>query len=299
MDKYEIEGRALMSLNEDTQAAYEQYRTTFSEQCHELFDLGLREQERRTEEIRLYEETVNKGKEDAQKEAQLSVINLKKLVKLGPLILYLPTPPTFPFSPIFPLTTHLLLSLLISPANTLLFLLLHPIFPLLPLHIQFSLFTYPHFPYFLLPHFPYFPSCHFLSLPLLPLISHNFSCFFFHHFALFLLRNPFFLNFSHFTYFPSRCFHYYLNFNFTHFSSFFLNHLSLSSLPVNTPLPLNYFPTRYFPALSNPSFSVTSPSPHFFYFPSPHFTYFPSPNLLSLSLILPLHSLPLPLFSTV
>ncbi|XP_033211390.1 dynein regulatory complex subunit 3-like isoform X3 [Belonocnema kinseyi] len=65
------EGRALMSLNEETEEAYEQYKRTFSEQCHELFELGLKEQERRTEEIRLYEETVNKGKEDAQKEAQL------------------------------------------------------------------------------------------------------------------------------------------------------------------------------------------------------------------------------------
>ena len=60
-----------MGLNEEAQAAYEQYKITFSEICHDLFDLGLKEQEHRMEEIRLYEETVNKGKEDAQKEAQL------------------------------------------------------------------------------------------------------------------------------------------------------------------------------------------------------------------------------------
>lgn len=45
------EGTKLSKLNQDTEAAFEQYRQTFSEICHQLYELGLKEESRRREEI--------------------------------------------------------------------------------------------------------------------------------------------------------------------------------------------------------------------------------------------------------
>ncbi|OXU31637.1 hypothetical protein TSAR_016127 [Trichomalopsis sarcophagae] len=45
------EGTKLAKLNQDTEAAFEQYRQTFSEICHQLYELGLKEESRRREEI--------------------------------------------------------------------------------------------------------------------------------------------------------------------------------------------------------------------------------------------------------
>lgn len=65
-----IAGRALSTINEDTQHAFEEYKESFITICHELYELGLRENEKRTEEMRLFEVAVNKGKENMQNEAR-------------------------------------------------------------------------------------------------------------------------------------------------------------------------------------------------------------------------------------
>ena len=63
----------MKDLTEDTEAAYERYKITFSAICHRLFELGLKEQLHRMEEIRLFEDTVKKGKDEVQKKAQVWV----------------------------------------------------------------------------------------------------------------------------------------------------------------------------------------------------------------------------------
>lgn len=61
-----IVGRKLSTINESTQNAFEEYKKTFSATCHELYELGLREHDKRTEEIRLFECVINEGKENKQ-----------------------------------------------------------------------------------------------------------------------------------------------------------------------------------------------------------------------------------------
>ncbi|XP_029668287.1 dynein regulatory complex subunit 3-like [Formica exsecta] len=63
-------GRMLSTINEDTQNAFEEYKKTFSTICHELYELGLQEHDKRTEEIRLFELVVNEGKENKQNVAR-------------------------------------------------------------------------------------------------------------------------------------------------------------------------------------------------------------------------------------
>lgn len=59
-------GKTLSAINEDTRNAFEEYKKSFSAICRELYELGLQEHNKRTEEIRLFEVTVNEGKEEAQ-----------------------------------------------------------------------------------------------------------------------------------------------------------------------------------------------------------------------------------------
>ncbi|CAL1687377.1 unnamed protein product [Lasius platythorax] len=63
-------GRMLSTINEDTQNAFEEYRKSFSAICHELYELGLQEHDKRTEEMRLFELVVNEGKENKQNTAR-------------------------------------------------------------------------------------------------------------------------------------------------------------------------------------------------------------------------------------
>ncbi|XP_025263880.1 dynein regulatory complex subunit 3 isoform X2 [Camponotus floridanus] len=63
-------GRKLYTINENTQNAFEEYKKTFSAICHELYELGLQEHDKRTEEIRLFECVVNEGKENKQNVAR-------------------------------------------------------------------------------------------------------------------------------------------------------------------------------------------------------------------------------------
>jgi len=57
-------------INENTQNAFEEYKNSFIIICHELYELGLRENDRRTEEIKSFEVAINKIKENAQNEAR-------------------------------------------------------------------------------------------------------------------------------------------------------------------------------------------------------------------------------------
>ncbi|XP_018047328.1 PREDICTED: dynein regulatory complex subunit 3-like [Atta colombica] len=63
-------GRTLSTINENTQNAFEEYKKSFVAICHELCELGLQENDRRTEEIRLFETAVNEGKTNMQNEAR-------------------------------------------------------------------------------------------------------------------------------------------------------------------------------------------------------------------------------------
>ncbi|KAL6444746.1 hypothetical protein ACFW04_002067 [Cataglyphis niger] len=63
-------GRMLSTINDDTQNAFEEYKKSFSAICHELYELGLQEHDKRIEEIRLFELVVNEGKENNQNVAR-------------------------------------------------------------------------------------------------------------------------------------------------------------------------------------------------------------------------------------
>ncbi|KYM83535.1 Leucine-rich repeat-containing protein 48 [Atta colombica] len=65
-----VAGRTLSTINENTQNAFEEYKKSFVAICHELCELGLQENDRRTEEIRLFETAVNEGKTNMQNEAR-------------------------------------------------------------------------------------------------------------------------------------------------------------------------------------------------------------------------------------
>lgn len=65
-----IAGKTLSTINENTQNAFEEYKKSFVVICYELYELGLRENDRRTEEIRLFEIAINEGKENTQNEAK-------------------------------------------------------------------------------------------------------------------------------------------------------------------------------------------------------------------------------------
>ncbi|KYN34092.1 Leucine-rich repeat-containing protein 48 [Trachymyrmex septentrionalis] len=65
-----VAGRTLSMINENTQNAFEEYKKSFVDICHELYELGLRENDKRAEEIRLFKITVNEGKTNMQNEAR-------------------------------------------------------------------------------------------------------------------------------------------------------------------------------------------------------------------------------------
>ncbi|XP_043269844.1 dynein regulatory complex subunit 3-like isoform X2 [Venturia canescens] len=64
------EGKELSLLNEDTQDLYDEYEKRIMDLCRQLFEFGLREQEKRSEEIRLFEKTVDEGREAVHAEAR-------------------------------------------------------------------------------------------------------------------------------------------------------------------------------------------------------------------------------------
>lgn len=66
----QVASRTLSTINENTQNAFEEYKKSFVAICHELYELGLRENDRRAEEIKLFEIAVNEGKTNMQNEAR-------------------------------------------------------------------------------------------------------------------------------------------------------------------------------------------------------------------------------------
>lgn len=65
------EGNSLLTLCEDARSAYAEYKVKFMELCKDLYELGLAEQIRRSEEIKMFEDLVTKGEDDIQKESQM------------------------------------------------------------------------------------------------------------------------------------------------------------------------------------------------------------------------------------
>lgn len=65
-----LAGKTLSTINENTKNAFEDYKKSFCMICYKLYEYGLQEHDKRTEEIRLFETTVNEGKESAQDEAR-------------------------------------------------------------------------------------------------------------------------------------------------------------------------------------------------------------------------------------
>lgn len=61
-----LEGKTLSAINQDTRDTFEEYGKHFSAKCRELYELGLQEHSKRTEEMRLFELAVNEGKEEMQ-----------------------------------------------------------------------------------------------------------------------------------------------------------------------------------------------------------------------------------------
>ncbi|XP_015588517.1 dynein regulatory complex subunit 3-like isoform X2 [Cephus cinctus] len=78
MFKHDGEGRNLITLTEDTQVAYEEYKKTFSAICQELYELGLKEEARRRNEIRQFEDIVNGGKQKVQEDARKTMDEVMK-----------------------------------------------------------------------------------------------------------------------------------------------------------------------------------------------------------------------------
>lgn len=58
-------------VNEDTQNAYEQYKINFSTLCQELCEVGLKEHDKRLDEINLYNIGVNEGKNISQNQGRM------------------------------------------------------------------------------------------------------------------------------------------------------------------------------------------------------------------------------------
>lgn len=92
MFEYDKEGKDLSMVNEDTQNAYEQYKINFSTLCQELCEVGLKEHDKRLDEINLYNIGVNEGKNISQNHGRMIVnevlqtkavtlVNIKQLLK--------------------------------------------------------------------------------------------------------------------------------------------------------------------------------------------------------------------------
>ncbi|KAL0101039.1 hypothetical protein PUN28_018712 [Cardiocondyla obscurior] len=69
------------TINEDTKNAFEEYKKSFIAICHGLCELGLRENDRRTEDMRSFQVAVNEDKKNTQNKARRIVEELleKKL----------------------------------------------------------------------------------------------------------------------------------------------------------------------------------------------------------------------------
>ncbi|XP_011171581.1 dynein regulatory complex subunit 3 isoform X2 [Solenopsis invicta] len=76
-------GKTLSTINENAQNAFEEYKKSFIAICYELYELGLQESDKRTEEIKSFEIVINEGKENTQNEARRIVDEvLEKKIKI-------------------------------------------------------------------------------------------------------------------------------------------------------------------------------------------------------------------------
>lgn len=67
---HSLVGRELSTTNENVQNEFEKYKNSFTTICHKLYEFGLEEHKKRTEEIRLFEAAIDKGKENTQDESR-------------------------------------------------------------------------------------------------------------------------------------------------------------------------------------------------------------------------------------
>ena len=71
-------GDKLSMLNEDTQAAYEEYKNNFIGLTSSLYELGLHQQAIRSKEIKVFRKIVDDGREAIQKEARQAIDNINQ-----------------------------------------------------------------------------------------------------------------------------------------------------------------------------------------------------------------------------
>ncbi|CAK9797049.1 Dynein regulatory complex subunit 3 [Anthophora quadrimaculata] len=64
------EGKDLSMVNEDTQNAYDQYKINFIAVCEELCEVGVKENEKRMEEINIFNIAINEGKTASQNQGR-------------------------------------------------------------------------------------------------------------------------------------------------------------------------------------------------------------------------------------
>ncbi|KAF7393286.1 hypothetical protein HZH66_009119 [Vespula vulgaris] len=64
------EGKDLSAVNSDTENAFEEYRKKISSICYEFSEIGLKEQVKRDNEIKLFNDVVNNGKSKVQNESK-------------------------------------------------------------------------------------------------------------------------------------------------------------------------------------------------------------------------------------
>ncbi|XP_035743432.1 dynein regulatory complex subunit 3-like isoform X3 [Vespa mandarinia] len=64
------EGKDLSVVNSDTENAFEEYRKKISSICYEFYEIGLKEQVKRDDEIKLFNDVVNEGKSKVQNDSK-------------------------------------------------------------------------------------------------------------------------------------------------------------------------------------------------------------------------------------
>ncbi|CAL7935781.1 unnamed protein product [Xylocopa violacea] len=72
------EGRELSMVNEDTENTYNEYKINFSAVCEEFCTIGLKEHEKRTDEINLFNTAVNEGITNSQNQGRIIVNEILK-----------------------------------------------------------------------------------------------------------------------------------------------------------------------------------------------------------------------------
>lgn len=65
-----LEGKDLSAINSDTENAFEEYRKKISSICYEFYEIGLKEQVKRDNEIKLFNVIVNEGKSKVQNDSK-------------------------------------------------------------------------------------------------------------------------------------------------------------------------------------------------------------------------------------